>query len=146
MAYLCGVARILAIDYGTKRCGLAVTDPLQMIATPLTTVPTSGLMDYLRDYFAREQVGLIILGDPRRLDNSGSEMTHLANRLANKLQQKFPDIQIERYDERFTSQLAARAMIESGQSRKIKNDKGMLDRVSAAILLQNYLSAKTMNK
>lgn len=144
MAYLCSVARILAIDYGTKRCGLAVTDPMQMIASPLSTVPTAGLMDYLSDYFTREEVEVIVLGDPKRLDNTGSEMTHLANRLANKLQQKFPEIRIDRYDERFTSQIAAKAMIESGQSRKVKNDKGMLDRVSAAILLQNYLSAKTM--
>ena len=146
MPYLCTVARILAIDYGTKRCGLAVTDPLQMIATPLDTVATSALMDYLESYFARETVECVVLGDPKRLDNTGSEITHLTNRFANKLRQKFPHMLIERYDERFTSRMAAQAMNESRQSRRVKNDKGTLDRVSAAILLQNYLSAKTLNK
>lgn len=138
------MARILAIDYGTKRCGLAVTDPLQMIASPMDTVSTETLLDYLERYFAAESVECIVLGDPKRLNNTGSEITHLTNRFAQKLKHRFPNIPIARFDERLTSKMAAQSMVESGQSKKVKNDKGMLDRVSAAILLQNYLLSKTI--
>lgn len=136
------MARILAIDFGTKRSGIAVTDPLQMIATPLDTVQTEILLDYLEGYFRKEAVDIILLGDPRRLDNTGSEMTHLANRFAQKLKHRFPDKNLIRVDERLTSVMASRAVTESGQSKKLKNDKGMLDRMSAAILLQHYLASK----
>lgn len=137
------MARILAIDYGTKRCGLAVTDPMQMIASPLDTIPTEKVLDFLKGYFSKEKVERIVLGDPRQLDNTGSEMTHLTNRFAHKLKHHFPDIELIRYDERLTSKMAMQAMTQSGQGKKVKNDKGMLDRVSAAILLQDYLSSKT---
>jgi putative Holliday junction resolvase len=137
------MARILAIDYGTKRCGLAVTDPMQMIASPLDTIQTEKVLDFLKAYFSKENVERIVLGDPRQLDNSGSEMTHLTNRFAQKLKHHFPEIELIRYDERLTSKMAMQAMTQSGQGKKVKNDKGMLDRVSAAILLQDYLSSKT---
>jgi putative Holliday junction resolvase len=138
------MARIIAIDYGTKRSGLAVTDSLQMIASPLDTVQTEKLLEYLKDYFQREEVELILLGDPKKLNNTGSEMTHLTNRFAQKLKHWFPDKPLVRIDERLTSVMAMQAMTESGQSKKVKNDKGMLDRVSAAILLQQYLASKTI--
>lgn len=134
----------MAIDYGTRRSGLAVTDPMQMIASPLDTVQTEKIFDYLKAYFLKEAVETIVLGDPRRLDNSRSEITHLANRFARKLKEQFPEVELVRLDERLTSVMAKQALAESGQSKKLKNDKGMLDRVSAAILLQHYLASKTM--
>ena len=115
-----------------------------MIASPLDTIQTEKLLDYLKDYFQREEVELILLGDPKKLNNKGSEMTHLTNRFAQKLKHWFPDKPLVRIDERLTSVMAMQAMAESGQSKKVKNDKGMLDRVSAAILLQNYLASKTI--
>lgn len=134
------MARIMAIDFGSKRTGLAVTDPSQIIATALETVPTHQLFDYLKNYISKENVECIVVGDPRRLNNEMSETTHLTNQFVNKLKREIPGIPVKRLDERYTSVMAARSLIESGQSRKTRQDKSVLDKISATILLQNYLS------
>ncbi|HOS48225.1 MAG TPA: Holliday junction resolvase RuvX [Bacteroidia bacterium] len=134
------MARIMAIDFGSKRTGLAVTDPSQIIATALETVPTHQLFDYLKNYISKENVECIVVGDPRRLNNEMSETTHLTNQFVNKLKREIPGIPVKRLDERYTSVMAAKSLIESGQSRKTRQDKSVLDKISATILLQNYLS------
>ncbi len=134
------MARIMAIDYGSKRTGLAVTDPSQIIATALETVPTHQLFEYLKKYISKEIVECFVVGDPRRLNNEMSETTHLTNQFVNKLKREIPEIPVKRLDERFTSVMAAKSLIESGQSRKTRQDKSVLDKISATILLQNYLS------
>jgi putative Holliday junction resolvase len=134
------MARIMAIDYGSKRTGLAVTDPSQIIATALETVPTHQLFEYLKKYISKEIVECFVVGDPRRLNNEMSERTHLTNQFVNKLKREIPEIPVKRLDERFTSVMAAKSLIESGQSRKTRQDKSLLDKISATILLQNYLS------
>ncbi len=133
------MARIIAIDFGTKRTGLAVTDPTKTIATALETVPTHQVFDFLQKYMEREPVESIVVGDPKRLNNEASQTTELANRFVNQLKKKFPGLPVKRYDERFTSLIASRSLIESGQSRKVRRDKSVIDQVSATILLQNYL-------
>ncbi|CAN5454639.1 Holliday junction resolvase RuvX [soil metagenome] len=135
------MGRIMAVDYGTKRTGLAVTDPSRIIATALDTVPTHQLFAYLHQYFTHQTVDTIVVGDPRRLNNESSSTTVLVNQFVVRLQKEFPVMHIARYDERFTSLMASRSLIESGQSRKVRRDKGMIDRVSATILLQNYLAS-----
>jgi putative Holliday junction resolvase len=134
------MARIMAIDFGSKRTGLAVTDPSQIIANALETVPTHQLFDYLKNYISKENVECIVVGDPRRLNNEMSETTHLTNQFVNKLKREIPGIPVKRLDERYTSVMAAKSLIESGQSRKTRQDKSVLDKISATILLQNYLS------
>lgn len=134
------MARIMAIDYGSKRTGLAVTDPSQIIATALDTVPTHLLFEYLKKYISKEPVECFVVGDPRRLNNEMSETTHLTNQFVNKLKKEIPGIPVKRLDERYTSVMAAKSLIESGQSRKTRQDKAVLDQISATILLQNYLS------
>lgn len=130
----------MAIDYGTKRSGIAVTDPTRTIATALETVPSHLLLDYLAKYIRSETVDLIILGEPKRLNNTDSSTTLIVRAFCKKLKEKFPEMPVEMVDERFTSKIAGMSLIESGQSRKVRRDKGVLDRVSATILLQDYLS------
>jgi len=139
------MGRIIAIDYGTKRCGLAVTDPAKIIATALETVATHQLVDYLKKYMVKEEVDRIVIGEPKRLNNTDSETTRLALLFENQLQKAFPDKNICRYDERLTSKMAQRSLIESGQSRKVRRDKAVLDRISATILLQDYLLSLSNN-
>ncbi|MBP7168049.1 MAG: Holliday junction resolvase RuvX [Bacteroidia bacterium] len=134
------MGRIMAIDYGTKRSGIAVTDPTRTIATALETVPSHLLLDYLAKYITAETVDLIILGEPKRLNNTDSSTTLIVRAFCKKLMEKFPEMPVEMVDERFTSKIAGMSLIESGQSRKVRRDKGVLDRVSATILLQDYLS------
>lgn len=131
--------RILAIDYGTKRVGLAVTDVQGIIATALATVPSHEIMNYLQSYFQKEVVTDIVLGYPKTLTDSVSETTKLVQVFANALKKKFPQISIQLVDERFTSLIAQRSLLESGQNKKTRRDKSVLDRVSATILLQSYL-------
>ena len=140
LATFAAMARIMAIDFGSKRTGLAVTDPSQIIATALETVPTHQLFDYLKNYISKENVECFVVGDPRRLNNEMSETTHLTNQFVNKLKREIPGIPVKRIDERYTSIMAAKSLIESGQSRKTRQDKSVLDKISATILLQNYLS------
>lgn len=134
------MARILAIDYGSKRTGIAVTDPEQIIASALDTVPTHQLFSYLKVYLAKEKVECILVGDPKTLKNEVSQTTQLVNQFVNKLKREIPGIPVKRMDERFTSIMAAKSLLESGQSKKTRRDKSILDQVSATILLQNYLS------
>ena len=134
------MARILSIDYGGKRTGLAVTDPLQIIATGLCTVETHKLLEFLRDYLLKQEVERIIIGMPLNWDDSATHATPLVQKFILVLQKNFPKIPIIEVDERFTSKLAARAMVEMGMKKKQRQDKGMVDQIAATILLQEYLS------
>lgn len=135
------MARILAIDYGKKRSGLAVTDPLQIIASGLTTVDTDQLVYYLKQYFAREAVELILLGHPKRLDGGDNDITPKVEKFFGQLQKLFPAIPVQLIDERFTSKMAFQTMIDSGLGKKDRQNKALIDEISATILLQGYLSA-----
>ncbi|MGZ3692591.1 MAG: Holliday junction resolvase RuvX [Pseudobdellovibrio sp.] len=134
--------RILAIDYGTKRCGIAVTDNLQIIATALETVPTHTLFSFLENYFAKEKVECMIVGNPKKLDNTPSETAQHVVGFVRKMKEKYPDLKIELLDERFTSVMAKQTMIDSGISKKQRQNKGSVDLISAVLLLQNYLETK----
>ncbi|WP_026955385.1 Holliday junction resolvase RuvX [Algoriphagus vanfongensis] len=135
--------RVLAIDLGTKRTGLAVTDPLQMLANPLETIETSTLLDYLKKYIQREEVEAIVLGYPRKLNGEETEMTPKVLAMKETLVQAFPNLKIELVDERFTSKMAMQSMIAMGSKKKDRREKsGNLDKVSAAIILQSYLDRK----
>ena len=136
------MARILAIDYGKKRTGIAVTDPLQIIATGLTTVETKGLVWFLKEYFKKEAVVEIVLGHPVNLDGSKTDVTDKVEKLFGQLQKLFPDKEIVLVDERFTSKMASAAIAQSGLKKKERQDKGLIDEVSAVILLQGYLEQK----
>ena len=136
------MARIIAIDYGAKRTGIAVTDPLGIIAQPLETVATHTLMDFLRGYIARESVERIIVGLPKQMDGSNSENFQRIEPFVNRLRKELPSIPVEYYDERFTSVLAHRAMIDGGVGKMARRDKAMVDRISAAIILQGYMDSK----
>ena len=129
----------MAIDYGEKRTGLAVTDELQIIASGLETVPTDTVFDYLTNYFARENVARVLIGEPKQMDNSPSQSAAAANAFAAKFAIQFPDIEVIRVDERFTSKMAARALIDSGVKKGKRRDKALLDEISATIMLQDYL-------
>ena len=131
--------RILSIDYGKKRTGLAVTDPLQIIATGLTTVETPQLFKYLKEYFAREQVELIIMGEPKNMDDSDTHATPLVKQAVARLKKEFPTIPIKMVDERFTSKMASQAMIEMGMKKKQRQNKALVDEIAATIMLQEYL-------
>ena len=133
------MARILAIDYGLKRSGLAVTDPLKIIATALTTVESKKLIPFLKDYFAQEQVELIIMGEPKNWNDTDTHATPLVERIINELKKNFPAIPIQKVDERFTSKMASRAMIEMGLKKKKRQDKALVDQIAATIMLQEYL-------
>ncbi|MBL7766941.1 MAG: Holliday junction resolvase RuvX [Chitinophagaceae bacterium] len=131
--------RILAIDYGKKRVGLAVTDPLQIIASGLTTLPTLELIAYLKKYFATEAVEKVIIGLPKSLSNEDTDATALVEHFIGIFQKNFPDIPIVPLDERFTSKMAFQSMIDSGLKKKARQNKGLIDEISATILLQGYM-------
>jgi putative holliday junction resolvase len=133
------MARILSIDYGKKRTGLAVTDPLQIIATGLTTVETPQLFKYLKEYFAKEPVELIIMGEPKNLDDSDTHATPLVKQAVARLKREFPTIPIKMVDERFTSKMASQAMIDMGLKKKQRQNKALVDEIAATIMLQEYL-------
>ncbi|MFN8153329.1 MAG: Holliday junction resolvase RuvX [Bacteroidia bacterium] len=137
------MGRILAIDYGAKRSGIAVTDPTQTIATALETIPSHQLIDYLKNYLAKESVEMILIGEPKRLNNTTSSTTEMVYSFRKKLEASIPGMPVKLVDERFTSKIAGMSLIESGQSRKTRRDKSVLDRVSATILLQDYLASQT---
>ena len=136
------MGRILAIDYGKKRTGLAVTDVLQIIANGLTTVPTPSLMDFLLDYVAKEPVERIIVGHPKQMNNEDSENMKRIVPFVNLLKKKLPQIPVEMVDERFTSVLAHQAMLDGGLKKKARQDKALVDEISATIILQSYLESK----
>lgn len=131
----------MSIDYGKKRTGLAVTDPLQIIAGGLVTVATSGLFDFLRDYVSKEQVERIIIGEPKQPNGSPSENMQRVVQFVNRWRKAYPGIPIEYYDERFTSVLAHKAMIDGGLHKKKRQDKALVDEISATIILQSYLES-----
>ncbi|MFT4061580.1 MAG: Holliday junction resolvase RuvX [Edaphocola sp.] len=137
------MARILAIDYGKKRTGLAVTDPLQIIATGLATVATDDLVYFLKKYFTQEDVAEIVLGNPLRMDGADNELSPKVKKLASQLQKLFPDKAVSLADERLTSKMAFQSMIDSGMKKKDRQNKATIDLVSATILLQGYLQQKT---
>ncbi len=136
------MARILSIDYGRKRTGLAVTDPLRIIASGLATVSTSELFDWLQSYVARETVELIVIGEPRQLDGSPSENLARVQQFVNRWRKAVPSIPIEYYDERFTSTLAHRAMLDGGLRKKERQNKALVDEISATILLEDYMRSR----
>jgi len=141
------VARILSIDYGKKRTGLAVSDPLQIIAGGLATVSTSELFDYLQAYIAREQVERIVIGEPRQPNGQPSENLPRVQQFVNRWRKAVPQIPIELYDERFTSVLAHQAMLDGGLRKKARQDKALVDEISATILLEDYMrSLKNTNQ
>ena len=131
--------RILAIDYGLKRTGLAVTDPLKIIATGLTTVESNQLISFLKNYFSKEDVELIVIGEPKNLDDTATHATLLVEKIIKQLQKNFPSVPIQKVDERFTSKMASRAMIEMGLKKKQRQNKALVDEIAATIMLQEYL-------
>ena len=140
------MGRILAIDYGTRRTGIAVSDPLRIIAGALTTVETRQLEKFLADYFSKNDVDTIVLGKPVQMDGSPSETMRYIEPLAARLRRTYPDKDVVLYDERFTSVLAHRTMIESGMGRMARRDKAVVDRISAAIILQSYMESLSMRR
>jgi putative Holliday junction resolvase len=134
--------RILAIDYGSKRTGIAVTDPLQIIATALETVDTAHLLLFLKKYFEKEQVSEIVIGMPKKLDNTDSSNAAAVKKFIASFKQNFPDLPVAEVDERFTSSLALDAMISGGMKKKDRQVKGNVDKISAVLILQNYMQAK----
>ncbi len=140
------MARILAIDYGGKRTGLAVTDPLQIIATALDTVRSHDLMAYLKNYAQREPVEAFVVGLPKQLDNSPSAITPQVEAFVKHLQKTFPDTPIHRVDERFTSSMALQAMIDSGMKKKDRREKGNVDKISAVIILQSFMAGPQFSR
>lgn len=137
------MARILCIDYGGKRTGLAVTDPLKIIATALTTIETKELIPFLKKYFQHEHVELILIGMPTNWDDSDTHATPLVKAAIQKLTKEFPSIPIKEVDERYTSKLASRAMIDMGMKKKQRQVKGNVDQIAATIMLQEYLNSQS---
>jgi len=140
------VARILAIDYGTKRCGIAVSDPLQIIAGGLETVSTDKIMDFLTHYLAEEEVETIVLGEPMYPDGNPAQIHHLVKGFAGQLQRAFPQVEIAMQDERYTSEEAKDAIRMSGAGQKKRRDKSLVDKVSAVIILQNFMEKRRMEQ
>lgn len=139
------MARLLAIDFGRKRCGIAVTDPLQIAANGLETVRTCDLVKFVKDYCAREAVEAIVVGLPTTMRGQASESQQWLRPAMARLQQAMPQMPIVYYDERFTSVLAHKAMLDGGLKKTARQDKALVDRISAAIILNDYLSSRTRN-
>lgn len=137
--YVIILARILAFDFGEKRTGIAITDELQIIASGLTTVDTKKIFSFLNDYLKNENVELFLVGEPKQLNNSESESEQFIKPFIEKLKSTFPKIPIKRVDERFTSKMAFQSMIDSGLKKKQRQNKSLIDEISATIILQSYL-------
>ncbi len=135
------MGRILAIDYGSKRVGLAVTDPLRIIASGLDTIHSKDLMVFLEQYLNKETVDIIVVGEPKTLQNNKSQSARFIDPFVQNLKKKFPDKRIERYDERFTSAIAKQTMLAGGLKKKDRQNKEMVDSISAIIILQDYMQA-----
>ncbi|MDR1762414.1 MAG: Holliday junction resolvase RuvX [Dysgonamonadaceae bacterium] len=138
------MGRIVAIDYGKKRTGIAVSDPMKIIAGGLTTLASSEVIEFLKRYAAENEVEMFLLGEPRQMDYSPSENMDRALTFKRKLQQAFPNKEIKMFDERFTSVLAHRAMLDGGLKKKARQDKALVDEISATILLQSFMEAKRL--
>lgn len=135
------MGRILAIDYGQKRAGLAVTDPQKIIATGLQTVHVKDLFSFLTEYTQRENVEMFVVGLPRQMNNEASDASRFIEPFVKKLKKQFPAIPVKRYDERFTSRMAQQAILEAGAKKKQRQDKGLIDTVSATIILQSFMQS-----
>lgn len=135
------MARILAIDYGSKRTGIAVTDPMQIIANALTTVRTHDLMAWLKDYLQKEDVECLVVGEPKQMNNTASESFTQIEGFIRQVKKNFPDLKIERVDERFTSKMAFQTMIDAGLKKKDRQNKELVDAISATIILQSYMAS-----
>ena len=140
------MGRILAIDYGSKRVGIAVTDSLRLIASGLTNVHSKDLIKFLEDYLKKETVDIIVVGEPKTLQNNKSDSARFIDPFVIHLQRKFPDMKIERYDERFTSALAHQTMLMGGLKKKDRQNKATVDVISAIILLQDYMNFLSSEK
>ncbi|MCI7400980.1 MAG: Holliday junction resolvase RuvX [Prevotella sp.] len=136
------MSRILAVDYGKKRCGIAVTDPLKIIAGGLATVATSELLSFIKDYTTREQVETIVVGEPKQPNGQPSENLPRVRAFVAQLKKMMPTMPVEYYDERFTSVLAHKAMIDGGLKKKARQNKALVDEISATIILQDYMNSK----
>lgn len=136
------MSQLLAIDYGKKRTGIAVTDDMQIIASGLTTVDSGKLLSFLKDYFSKNNVEKVIVGEPKQMDGSASESAEMIEKFILQFQNDFPLIPLERIDERFTSKMAFQTMIDSGMKKKQRQNKGLIDEIAATILLQDYLNYK----
>lgn len=134
--------RILAIDYGIRRTGIAVTDEMQMIAFGLTTVASETAIAFLKDYFSKEKVERVIVGEPKQMDGTPSQSANIINAFVVKFQEAFPEMSVERVDERFTSKMAFQTMIDSGLNKKQRQNKALVDEIAATIILQDYLRYK----
>lgn len=134
--------RILSIDYGIKRTGLAITDELQIIASGLTTIPSNEVITFLKDYFSKENVSKVLIGEPKQMNGQPSESAPIIEKFVSNFKNTFPDIVVERVDERFTSKMAFQTMIDSGLKKKQRQNKALVDEIAATIMLQDYLSRK----
>ena len=137
--------RIIGIDYGLKRTGIAISDPLSIFASPVETVPSAKIIEYLKNYTAKEQIGLFVVGYPMNMNNTPSEAARYVDTLLKQLKKNFPQIPVELEDERFTSVLAHRSMIDGGMKKMARRDKSVVDKISAGIILQSYLDRKSGN-
>ncbi|MCC8175928.1 MAG: Holliday junction resolvase RuvX [Bacteroidales bacterium] len=140
------MGRLLAIDYGRRRCGIAATDPLRIVANGVTTVPSATLIEWIKSYVAKEQVDEIIVGLPTTLRGEPSESMRYITPAINRLKKELPQIPVTFFDERFTSALAHRAMIDGGMKKMARRDKAAVDEISATIILNDYLQSKTYNQ
>jgi putative Holliday junction resolvase len=134
--------RILAIDYGIKRTGIAVTDELQIIASGLTTITSETVISFLKDYFSKEKVSTVLIGEPKQMNGLPSESTPVIEKFVATFSSEFPEMKVIRVDERFTSKMAFQTMIDSGLSKKQRQNKGLVDEIAATILLQDFLTRK----
>ena len=144
MPLVAAISCVLSIDYGKKRTGIAVTDPLQLIAGGLATVSTSELFDWLKAYLAKEVVERIVIGEPRQPNGQPSENLERVQQFVNRWRKAVPEVPIEFYDERFTSVLAHQAMIDGGLKKKARQDKALVDEISATIILEDYLRSRKL--
>ncbi len=134
------MARIMGIDYGTKRTGIAVTDPLQLIASGLTTVPTNEIFAFLADYLKGEEVEKIVVGEPMHADGNPSQIAHLVVGFVRKIKKEFPEIEVVMHDERDTSNAAKEVILQSGIRQKKRRDKALVDKIAAALILEDYMN------
>jgi len=136
------MARILAIDYGLKRTGIAITDEMQLIASGLTTIPSETVLAFLKDYFSKEKVEKVIIGEPKQMDGTPSESAIIIDKFILLFQKEFPQILLDRVDERFTSKMAFQTMLDSGLKKNQRKNKALIDEIAATIMLQDYLQYK----
>lgn len=141
MGYICQMGRIMAIDYGTKRVGIAITDPNKIIATALDTIHSKDIIEYLKKYFSLNDVELLVVGEPKQMNNTASEVTPQVEQFVKTIKKTFPEMSVARFDERFTSKMAEQAIRMSGVKKMERRNKSLVDQTSAVIILQSYMNA-----